>query len=222
MPLSFYGFLQPTICYSINKHNHFYFPLFLQTSLEKNAISIQVKMYFLKLKLYNYHWFILTCLYPLRKPQGHALKLWLCIAAADIQMYSVLALDIGVKKKIHCGTLAHGHFLCNTLCICIACTVKNNEQLTFQLVLAFTSIDLCTIQSVFLWLSGALGTFLFLVWLTQDLVEYYQQHSLKEGFSSLDTTLQHPYREQPNGNVPTAITKVGSGKSALQTFRFLS
>uniref|UniRef100_A0A3B4FFX3 Vav 3 guanine nucleotide exchange factor b n=1 Tax=Pundamilia nyererei TaxID=303518 RepID=A0A3B4FFX3_9CICH len=34
-----------------------------------------------------------------------------------------------------------------------------------------------------------------------DLVEYYQQHSLKEGFSSLDTTLQHPYREQPNGNV---------------------
>uniref|UniRef100_A0AAX7VFG2 Vav 3 guanine nucleotide exchange factor b n=1 Tax=Astatotilapia calliptera TaxID=8154 RepID=A0AAX7VFG2_ASTCA len=33
-----------------------------------------------------------------------------------------------------------------------------------------------------------------------DLVEYYQQHSLKEGFSSLDTTLQHPYREQPNGN----------------------
>uniref|UniRef100_A0A669E3T6 Vav 3 guanine nucleotide exchange factor b n=1 Tax=Oreochromis niloticus TaxID=8128 RepID=A0A669E3T6_ORENI len=45
-----------------------------------------------------------------------------------------------------------------------------------------------------------------------DLVEYYQQHSLKEGFSSLDTTLQHPYREQPNGNMPTAITKVGSGK----------
>uniref|UniRef100_I3KQD9 Vav 3 guanine nucleotide exchange factor b n=1 Tax=Oreochromis niloticus TaxID=8128 RepID=I3KQD9_ORENI len=34
-----------------------------------------------------------------------------------------------------------------------------------------------------------------------DLVEYYQQHSLKEGFSSLDTTLQHPYREQPNGNI---------------------
>uniref|UniRef100_A0A3Q3BSV8 Vav 3 guanine nucleotide exchange factor b n=1 Tax=Haplochromis burtoni TaxID=8153 RepID=A0A3Q3BSV8_HAPBU len=58
------------------------------------------------------------------------------------------------------------------------------------------AINLCTIQSVFLWLSGALGTFLFLVWLTQDLVEYYQQHSLKEGFSSLDTTLQHPYREQ--------------------------
>ncbi|XP_030607549.1 guanine nucleotide exchange factor VAV3-like isoform X3 [Archocentrus centrarchus] len=43
-----------------------------------------------------------------------------------------------------------------------------------------------------------------------DLVEYYQQHSLKEGFSSLDTTLQHPYREQPNGNMPRAIPKVGS------------
>uniref|UniRef100_A0AAQ5ZN26 Vav 3 guanine nucleotide exchange factor b n=1 Tax=Amphiprion ocellaris TaxID=80972 RepID=A0AAQ5ZN26_AMPOC len=28
-----------------------------------------------------------------------------------------------------------------------------------------------------------------------DLVEYYRQHSLKEGFSSLDTTLQVPYRE---------------------------
>uniref|UniRef100_A0A8C9YU61 Vav 3 guanine nucleotide exchange factor b n=1 Tax=Sander lucioperca TaxID=283035 RepID=A0A8C9YU61_SANLU len=28
-----------------------------------------------------------------------------------------------------------------------------------------------------------------------DLVEYYKQHSLKEGFSSLDTTLQVPYRE---------------------------
>ncbi|XP_047444413.1 guanine nucleotide exchange factor VAV3-like isoform X3 [Mugil cephalus] len=43
-----------------------------------------------------------------------------------------------------------------------------------------------------------------------DLVEYYQQHSLKEGFSSLDTTLQIPYRELSNGNVPRAITKVGS------------
>lgn len=43
-----------------------------------------------------------------------------------------------------------------------------------------------------------------------DLVEYYQQHSLKEGFSSLDTNLQHPYREQPNGNMPRAIPKVGS------------
>uniref|UniRef100_A0A8C6VUY7 Vav 3 guanine nucleotide exchange factor b n=1 Tax=Nothobranchius furzeri TaxID=105023 RepID=A0A8C6VUY7_NOTFU len=28
-----------------------------------------------------------------------------------------------------------------------------------------------------------------------DLVEYYKEHSLKEGFSSLDTTLQVPYRE---------------------------
>uniref|UniRef100_A0AAQ6A7B6 Vav 3 guanine nucleotide exchange factor b n=1 Tax=Amphiprion ocellaris TaxID=80972 RepID=A0AAQ6A7B6_AMPOC len=31
-----------------------------------------------------------------------------------------------------------------------------------------------------------------------DLVEYYRQHSLKEGFSSLDTTLQVPYRELSN------------------------
>ncbi|XP_074507953.1 guanine nucleotide exchange factor VAV3-like isoform X2 [Sebastes fasciatus] len=43
-----------------------------------------------------------------------------------------------------------------------------------------------------------------------DLVEYYKQHSLKEGFSSLDTTLQVPYRELSNGNMPKAITKAGS------------
>ncbi|CAJ1072620.1 guanine nucleotide exchange factor VAV3-like isoform X1 [Xyrichtys novacula] len=43
-----------------------------------------------------------------------------------------------------------------------------------------------------------------------DLVEYYKQHSLKEGFSSLDTTLQIPYRELSNGNVPRAITRAGS------------
>uniref|UniRef100_A0A8C6PD24 Vav 3 guanine nucleotide exchange factor b n=1 Tax=Nothobranchius furzeri TaxID=105023 RepID=A0A8C6PD24_NOTFU len=34
-----------------------------------------------------------------------------------------------------------------------------------------------------------------------DLVEYYKEHSLKEGFSSLDTTLQVPYRELSNGNI---------------------
>ncbi|XP_034744605.1 guanine nucleotide exchange factor VAV3-like isoform X2 [Etheostoma cragini] len=43
-----------------------------------------------------------------------------------------------------------------------------------------------------------------------DLVEYYTQHSLKEGFSSLDTTLQVPYKELSNGNMPNAITKAGS------------
>ncbi|XP_026168884.1 guanine nucleotide exchange factor VAV3b isoform X2 [Mastacembelus armatus] len=43
-----------------------------------------------------------------------------------------------------------------------------------------------------------------------DLVEYYKQHSLKEGFSSLDTTLQVPYRELSNGNMPRAITKARS------------
>uniref|UniRef100_A0A3Q1BHB0 Vav 3 guanine nucleotide exchange factor b n=1 Tax=Amphiprion ocellaris TaxID=80972 RepID=A0A3Q1BHB0_AMPOC len=43
-----------------------------------------------------------------------------------------------------------------------------------------------------------------------DLVEYYRQHSLKEGFSSLDTTLQVPYRELSSENLPRAIAKVGS------------
>ncbi|XP_029380248.1 guanine nucleotide exchange factor VAV3-like isoform X1 [Echeneis naucrates] len=43
-----------------------------------------------------------------------------------------------------------------------------------------------------------------------DLVEYYKQHSLKEGFSSLDTTLQVPYREISNGNMPRAITETAS------------
>ncbi|KAF3698735.1 Guanine nucleotide exchange factor VAV3 [Channa argus] len=43
-----------------------------------------------------------------------------------------------------------------------------------------------------------------------DLVEYYMEHSLKEGFSSLDTTLQIPYREMSNGNMPKAITNAGS------------
>ncbi|XP_054481555.1 guanine nucleotide exchange factor VAV3-like isoform X2 [Anoplopoma fimbria] len=44
----------------------------------------------------------------------------------------------------------------------------------------------------------------------QDLVDYYKQHSLKEGFSSLDTTLQLPYRELSNGSMPKAITRAGS------------
>lgn len=48
-------------------------------------------------------------------------------------------------------------------------------------------------------------------------MEYYKQHSLKEGFSSLDTTLQVPYRELSNGNMPRAITKAGNGESASQT-----
>uniref|UniRef100_A0A672JMJ1 Guanine nucleotide exchange factor VAV3-like n=1 Tax=Salarias fasciatus TaxID=181472 RepID=A0A672JMJ1_SALFA len=58
-----------------------------------------------------------------------------------------------------------------------------------------------------------------------DLVEYYKQHSLKEGFSSLDTTLQVPYRELSNGNMPKAITKVGSGEvvgNAVARYNFCS
>ncbi|KAM7400267.1 hypothetical protein PAMA_004798 [Pampus argenteus] len=43
-----------------------------------------------------------------------------------------------------------------------------------------------------------------------DLVEYYKHHSLKEGFSSLDTTLQIPYRELSNGNMPGASGSVFS------------
>uniref|UniRef100_A0A8D3CRM4 Vav 3 guanine nucleotide exchange factor b n=1 Tax=Scophthalmus maximus TaxID=52904 RepID=A0A8D3CRM4_SCOMX len=43
-----------------------------------------------------------------------------------------------------------------------------------------------------------------------DLVEYYKQHSLKEGFSSLDTTLQVPYRELTNGTMSMAVTRAGS------------
>uniref|UniRef100_A0A8D3BYS3 Vav 3 guanine nucleotide exchange factor b n=1 Tax=Scophthalmus maximus TaxID=52904 RepID=A0A8D3BYS3_SCOMX len=45
-----------------------------------------------------------------------------------------------------------------------------------------------------------------------DLVEYYKQHSLKEGFSSLDTTLQVPYRELTNGTMSMAVTRAGSGE----------
>lgn len=31
--------------------------------------------------------------------------------------------------------------------------------------------------------------------LLKELVEYYKHHSLKEGFRTLDTTLQFPYKE---------------------------
>lgn len=48
-------------------------------------------------------------------------------------------------------------------------------------------------------------------WLAQDLVEYYKQYSLKEGFSTLDTTLQVPYREPSNES--KTISKTSSGES---------
>uniref|UniRef100_A0A8C1Q112 Vav 3 guanine nucleotide exchange factor b n=1 Tax=Cyprinus carpio TaxID=7962 RepID=A0A8C1Q112_CYPCA len=38
-----------------------------------------------------------------------------------------------------------------------------------------------------------------------ELVEYYKQHSLKEGFRNLDTTLQVPYKELGNGNRTHAL-----------------
>uniref|UniRef100_A0A3Q2QK44 Osteoclast-stimulating factor 1 n=1 Tax=Fundulus heteroclitus TaxID=8078 RepID=A0A3Q2QK44_FUNHE len=43
-----------------------------------------------------------------------------------------------------------------------------------------------------------------------DLVEYYKQNSLKEGFSSLDTTLQVPYRELSNGNIGSRSASIFS------------
>nr|XP_046178301.1 guanine nucleotide exchange factor VAV3b isoform X2 [Oncorhynchus gorbuscha] len=44
-----------------------------------------------------------------------------------------------------------------------------------------------------------------------DLVDYYKQHSLREGFKSLDTTLQVPFREPSNGNnMPQGIRHTGS------------
>uniref|UniRef100_A0A8C5NH69 Guanine nucleotide exchange factor VAV3-like n=1 Tax=Gouania willdenowi TaxID=441366 RepID=A0A8C5NH69_GOUWI len=41
-----------------------------------------------------------------------------------------------------------------------------------------------------------------------DLVEYYKQHSLKEGFSSLDTNLQVAFRELSNGNMSRLVISV--------------
>ena len=48
--------------------------------------------------------------------------------------------------------------------------------------------------------------------LTQDLVDHYQLHSLREGFRSLDTTLQVPYREPGNGNLPTGLVNSTTGE----------
>uniref|UniRef100_A0A8C4II85 Vav guanine nucleotide exchange factor 3 n=1 Tax=Dicentrarchus labrax TaxID=13489 RepID=A0A8C4II85_DICLA len=38
-----------------------------------------------------------------------------------------------------------------------------------------------------------------------ELIEYYQHHSLREGFRSLDTTLQFPYREPENRHCPSVV-----------------
>ncbi|EPQ03877.1 Guanine nucleotide exchange factor VAV3 [Myotis brandtii] len=43
----------------------------------------------------------------------------------------------------------------------------------------------------------------------QELVEYYKHHSLKEGFRSLDTTLQFPYKE-PEPAAGQRGSRVGS------------
>lgn len=39
------------------------------------------------------------------------------------------------------------------------------------------------------------GVCVFHSFFLKELVEYYKHHSLKEGFRTLDTTLQFPYKE---------------------------
>lgn len=46
-------------------------------------------------------------------------------------------------------------------------------------------------------------------------MEYYKQYSLKEGFSSLDTTLQVPYKKLSEENMHRTIIEAGNGESAL-------
>ncbi|CAL8279263.1 unnamed protein product [Lota lota] len=43
-----------------------------------------------------------------------------------------------------------------------------------------------------------------------DLVEYYKDNSLREGFRSLDTTLQVPYRGPTNENAPRPLTQAST------------
>ena len=43
------------------------------------------------------------------------------------------------------------------------------------------------------------------VW--QELVEYYQSHSLKESFKLLDTTLRYPYKSRERGPASRASTR---------------
>lgn len=60
----------------------------------------------------------------------------------------------------------------------------------------------------------------------QELVEYYQCHSLKESFKQLDTTLKHPYKSRervasrapsrPPGNAVLPSTPVPTWRCPLQ------
>lgn len=43
--------------------------------------------------------------------------------------------------------------------------------------------------------------------LMQELIEYYKHHSLREGFRTLDTTLQFAYREPENGANSTSCAQ---------------
>ncbi|KAG7249335.1 hypothetical protein CRUP_011398, partial [Coryphaenoides rupestris] len=49
----------------------------------------------------------------------------------------------------------------------------------------------------------------------QDLVVYYKDNSLREGFRSLDTTLQVPYRGLVYGNVPWHLPQASTGPAPL-------
>ncbi|KAK6299509.1 hypothetical protein J4Q44_G00295420 [Coregonus suidteri] len=51
-----------------------------------------------------------------------------------------------------------------------------------------------------------------------ELIEYYQHYSLKEGFRSLDTTLQFPYREQESAAVLCTNRPGGNQNHRLTEF----
>ncbi|KAM6971620.1 guanine nucleotide exchange factor VAV3 [Tautogolabrus adspersus] len=54
-----------------------------------------------------------------------------------------------------------------------------------------------------------------------ELIEYYKHHSLREGFRSLDTTLQFPYREPENAAVQR-LNRSGSNTPLLCGLSFVS
>lgn len=56
----------------------------------------------------------------------------------------------------------------------------------------------------------------------KELVEYYKHHSLKEGFRSLDTTLQFPYKEPENSSGQRSSRTGGNCKYFKFKYYFLS
>lgn len=53
---------------------------------------------------------------------------------------------------------------------------------------------------------------------SQELVEYYQNHSLKESFKQLDTTLKYPYKSRERSTSRTFTRS--PGKSQLLNLRW--